>query len=685
MTFLNSIFLAALAAVAIPLLIHFLSRRRIKIIDFSSLRFLLQMQKSKLRWLKIRDLLLLIIRMMILGLLVMAFARPAITSRKGSTNAPATSILLMDNSPSTEAISSSGIVYDDIKKAALDIIDLQKPGDEISLITLAGKPRLIGRFGDQVQARAAVLSSEPQPGLPAIADGVKLAQDLLKESHNLNRDIFIISDMQDGPQWRQHLEPFSDPRVNLFVINPVSGNGLNYSISAIEFPPQLLAPNEEFQIKAVIKKRHGDENSERLVEFILDDSRRAQAVVSFKSQNIAVAEFSAKLDRPGHHRGYVEIEDDDYSPDNRFYFCLNIPSKIKVLGISEDDVSGKIVSNCLAKSGVGFIDYTEINPGEFAKYNLLDFDVLIINDIASPFFANAGSINNFIKNGGGILIIMGGKFRPESWQGIIYEISALTISQNRPAESNSGLGYYEPVEFDFSHPILNLYGPQNDEGLTIPRLKLWSLRTLSGGKSLIGLADRRTVMAESEKSKVLILGTGLDLKSSDLSLHSFVVPLLIRSVEYLATSQAWRKEYYISGQSSTVSISKPTASMSVSVIGQGTSETVELKRGLYGNFINLTYTGSPGFYSIVDGLDTLEIFAVNHDSLESVSKKVGADQIKQMFGNHVLIESGNIPKMVVQAKFGVEIWKYCLALALLLLITESLLIRESKKGSSPAN
>jgi hypothetical protein len=74
MTFLNSIFLAGLAAVVIPLLIHFLSRRRIKIVDFSSLKFLMVMQKSKLRWLKIIELLLLIIRMMIIALIALAFA-----------------------------------------------------------------------------------------------------------------------------------------------------------------------------------------------------------------------------------------------------------------------------------------------------------------------------------------------------------------------------------------------------------------------------------------------------------------------------------------------------------------------------------------------------------------------------------------------------------------------------------
>ena len=73
MTFLNSAILFALAAVSIPLIIHFLSKRRIKTIEFSSLRFLEQMQKNRMKWLKMKELILLFLRMAIIGLIVLAF------------------------------------------------------------------------------------------------------------------------------------------------------------------------------------------------------------------------------------------------------------------------------------------------------------------------------------------------------------------------------------------------------------------------------------------------------------------------------------------------------------------------------------------------------------------------------------------------------------------------------------
>lgn len=76
LSFLNPALLAGLAAAAVPVIIHFLSRRRLRKIAFSDLRFLHaeEAQQSRrrglLRWL------LLLLRVLLIILLVLAAARP---------------------------------------------------------------------------------------------------------------------------------------------------------------------------------------------------------------------------------------------------------------------------------------------------------------------------------------------------------------------------------------------------------------------------------------------------------------------------------------------------------------------------------------------------------------------------------------------------------------------------------
>ncbi|MEK9138612.1 MAG: BatA domain-containing protein, partial [Bacteroidota bacterium] len=102
MTFLNPFLLVGLAAAAIPIIIHLLNLRKLKTVEFSSLRFLKELQKTKMRRVKIRQILLLILRTLLIIIVVLAFARPALRGSVGTIGAHARStiVILLDDSPS---------------------------------------------------------------------------------------------------------------------------------------------------------------------------------------------------------------------------------------------------------------------------------------------------------------------------------------------------------------------------------------------------------------------------------------------------------------------------------------------------------------------------------------------------------------------------------------------------------
>ena len=80
MPFLNPAFLAALGLVAIPLLIHLIRRRKLKVIHWAAMEFLLQSQRKQKRRLQIEEIILLLLRMLIVALAALAFARPVLRS-----------------------------------------------------------------------------------------------------------------------------------------------------------------------------------------------------------------------------------------------------------------------------------------------------------------------------------------------------------------------------------------------------------------------------------------------------------------------------------------------------------------------------------------------------------------------------------------------------------------------------
>lgn len=76
MSFLNTILLAGLAAVAIPIIIHLLSRKAAKVVDWGAMQFLLDSIESRKRRIQLEEALLMAARCLLMGLLALAVARP---------------------------------------------------------------------------------------------------------------------------------------------------------------------------------------------------------------------------------------------------------------------------------------------------------------------------------------------------------------------------------------------------------------------------------------------------------------------------------------------------------------------------------------------------------------------------------------------------------------------------------
>lgn len=76
MSFLNTILLAGLGAIAIPIIIHLLSRKAAKVMDWGAMQFLLDSIESRKRRIQLEEALLMAARCLLMGLLALAVARP---------------------------------------------------------------------------------------------------------------------------------------------------------------------------------------------------------------------------------------------------------------------------------------------------------------------------------------------------------------------------------------------------------------------------------------------------------------------------------------------------------------------------------------------------------------------------------------------------------------------------------
>ncbi len=682
MGFLNSAFLLALAAVSIPLIIHFLSKRRIKTIEFSSLKFLEQMQKSRMRWLKIKELLLLVLRMIIIALIVMAFARPTLRGFVGSSRAASSVAIILDRSASMEAEGETGSIFDEARRMAGRLIDILEPGDMVTVISYpeGGSPSVFGPFNPGDNLKGYLKDIEPGYQTGNIGEALRTALEILKKSPDLNREIYIFSDHQRG-NWdnlpSDLLQGESWDGIHVFSISAQPTGADNVGIIDIIYPPQILMPGENFDLEAELVNYGKGTLQNILVGAVVDDERKAQASVSLPPNHPSRVGVTFKLDSPGDYGGYVEIDYDRYGLDNKRYFSLHVPKKISLLTVGQTENSLKLLDLVLDREEAGQIDYKGIGAADLLRENLGGYKVVLLYDLPNLDPAREAAIERFVSGGGGLLVSLGKSSSTAYWGRFLMEKAGISSGElaGKPGE------YIIWDNFDFEHPIFSLYSLDDKDRSrpTVPDIHINYYRDLEGGRAIGSSSSGINLLVESETNPILVFSSGLDLLTGDIPAHSFFVPFLVRSIEYLGSREAGGGFAGIIGELSSWNI-KGDITGGLKLISPANTVEDLLPAGTKsGALVSFTEYGPPGIYTLKSGEDTLSLMAFNVDRAESSAETITPEEIAELLNIDVrtIAPGSDMKTSIKEARFGRELWKEFLLVALILLIIESLLGRTS--------
>lgn len=155
MTFLNlQLLWIGLGCIAVPIIVHLLTRRRRKPVMWAAMRFLLEAYRKHKRRLQIEQLLLLAARCLLVALIAMALAKP-VMGEAGmlARSGPRTLYLVVDNSLTAGAKDENGLSALDRHKASaselLSKLD-QGRGDRVAVVALGSpaQPVVIPPSGD---------------------------------------------------------------------------------------------------------------------------------------------------------------------------------------------------------------------------------------------------------------------------------------------------------------------------------------------------------------------------------------------------------------------------------------------------------------------------------------------------------------------------------------------------------
>ena len=533
---LTPLFLAGLAAVAIPILVHLVRRDERDSFRFPSLMFLREIPVREHRRRSIRHWWLLALRCLIVALLCVAFAKPFI---EWSTEASALSgssrdrIVLLDRSHSM----LSGARWSDAVTVARDAIDELGAGDRAALVLFDYETLVVEKLtDDHARLRAALASARPGDGHTDLAGAVARAGALLEESTATERDIVLISDFQ-----RSGVDPRSRTRLAQgieLVPMPVTGPvGANAAVASVKTHREPLGDGDAVELSARIVSTGELPVADTDLVMDVNGKERERRTLSLAPGETRDETFRLVLAPDELLRVRIHVGEDDLRADNAHHLLVSGRTAIPVLLVRDARAGPRTtphLEEALRQGGEPGFRVTPRVVSELRESDLDTNDVVIIDDAPIPGGRLGEKLRSYVESGGGLLVVAAGRTKG-AWPG---GDDGIVPGRLGPPVSRPGADAGRVLGMKTLHPALA--GFAGSEGGNLASAQVLRYRRLSDVDEQHVLArydDDNVAIAEREvgKGRVLVLTTTLEPSWNTLALQPGFLPLVHETLKYLAS------------------------------------------------------------------------------------------------------------------------------------------------------
>ncbi len=392
MTFTTfSLFLGGLTATAVPVLLHLLMRGKPKQIEFPALMFIVKRLETHRRNYRLKQLILLAMRMLALILFGLALARPTIkladwfsapvvsntnkigTKRHfvstlaaslGSQDAPIAAAVVIDTSPRMEYVSENQSRLEVAKEFSRWILSQLPTDSEIAVLSTERETPVfqVDRLAAEEKVdrlRTALLG---KPVAEAVRDALTLLAQNAPDDREKQQELYVVTDLSE-PGWPGDLGSLKNliagmrsgngilgnggQDLGLFVIDVSADTPVNSSVIRLSPVPEITA--ERSPVKVDFELAHIGPATTKTVELLLTglspEEPGKETVRSAKSVDFSEGESRKHLSftlsgfEPGTHQGKIRFSVTDALPtDDQAWFTVQVQSPWKILLLAQPPV-----------------------------------------------------------------------------------------------------------------------------------------------------------------------------------------------------------------------------------------------------------------------------------------------------------------------------------------------------------
>jgi hypothetical protein len=671
-------FLFALSVISIPIIIHLFNFRRFKKIYFSDIRFLKEIKEQTQNRNRIKHLLVLLCRILAFAFLVFAFARPFIPGPGGEKLKGKKAIsVYIDNSYSMEAKGKNGQLLQIAKQKALQLADEYSENDLFQLVTnnFDGlEQRLVNKeeFKDMVQEVKVSTSSRK------MSEVISRITDIQNNEPELEKRIVILSDFQKSTADLDQLKDKKLPRTIFLPLN--AAQKANVYIDSVWYDSPLRQLNASERLNIRIKNLSDKQVENAPMRLMLNGSEKSIGSFAVEPNSYVDTALFYSNSLPGIIHADVFIGDVDFPYDDHYYFSYSTLKQLNVLNIYGDhlDTAKNPINKLFAGDAFYKINSVPSSRVDYSKLNTYNF--IILNEPKEISSGMSREIKKFIDGGGTVA------FFPDM-NGKVITYNDFLNSNNCNGFNSLDTNTYKLQPLKGQEPFFRNIFEKDPSSIDLPRIKAHyssSQNLMPGVSTILALQNAQPVITRYSRGigQIFVSSVPLSEKAGNFTRHAVFVPIVLRMAEWSQTSKTIAftigKEENISIVNKGYSGEKP---FEIVQIG-GEAKLIPESRN-NGGSIDIYLMGQikdAGNYQLNFGEEAVIGAGFNFDRQESdlsCISNLNAYLLENGMENFLILEDkGPEEELGIEKKDRTkEYWQWCIILALIFLLAESMILR----------
>ena len=503
MSFLfQSLLWIGLPLVAVPLLIHLINLRRHQRVPWAAMDFLLESQKRNKNWIRLRQILLLLLRTSAIALVVFMLAGPVLMSQWGSLlgSGQTHHIVLLDDTYSMADRWQETSAWEEAKQAVGEVLDqaTASPGNQ-KLTLLRFSQAVDASAGQKLEFADRPLDRKSLEQVNSLLEKIAVSETAIGPVEVVqavlgmpastdveSKIVYVISDFRNrqwagNPQAKQLLNELREQVSDLHLVQCVDETRPNLAITQLNPESGIRAAGVETWVLLTVAN-YGDEAAVAVPVSVSQDGHKLPAV---EFDEIGPGEevtrrFRVAFPSAGPHELAAQLPSDAVTTDDKRFFACDVPNSFPLLLIdgSPEGDDGFYLRTALSPSGTSKPGWSpRVEPPSFLRDHeqLKKYAAIFLLDVPRLDDAEVTALEEYVRQGGGLAIFLGPESQRTFYNESLYRdgTGLMPVELDVPSQllSEGEQGTSDVTVTD--HPVFRIFAGQRNSFLSVAQVNFY--------------------------------------------------------------------------------------------------------------------------------------------------------------------------------------------------------------------